>query len=100
MADNANQKIDKKPAVRALFRELLEKTGATDELLAKRMFQGLNATVVLRETQYANREVLIDFKERREMSKLVGQVKGVVVDHVEVDAGPGLSELLEESFRG
>ncbi len=98
MADNANQKIDKKPAVQALFREVLEKAGVTDELLAKRIYQGLHATAVSKSTANAKREVLIDFGERREMVELAGKIKGVIVDKVEVDATIGLSELLTESF--
>jgi hypothetical protein len=83
-----------------LFRELLIQAGVTDALLAKRVYQGLHANVVSKETQHARREVLVDFKERREMVELAGKIKGLIVDKVEIDAGPTLADLLEESFRG
>jgi phage terminase small subunit len=99
VASHPRRKLDKQPGIQALFQDILVKAGATDELLARRMYEGLNATVLVRETKYARREVLIDFKERREMAALVGKVKGVVVDKVEHEAGPTLAELLEESFQ-
>ena len=98
MADNAKQKIEKKPSVQKLFLQLLEEAGVTDALLAKRVFQGVSATAVVRTTQYAKREVLVDFKERREMVELAGRIKGLIVDKVEVDAGPTLADILSESF--
>src|SRR5262245_32971490 len=41
----------------------LEQFGLTDGLLAQRMREGLDATTVLQATQWAKREVRIDFKE-------------------------------------
>lgn len=100
MGDKAKAKIEKKPAVQALFLKLLDEAGATDKLLARRMSEGLSATAVVRETAVAKREVLVDFKERREMSQLIGKIRGLIVDKVELDAGPTLAELLEESYCG
>lgn len=80
--------------------EAFRKAGITTDLLAKRAYQGLHATVVHHETLHSNREVHIDFKERREMLKLIGQFEGSLVEKHEVEAGPTLAELLEESFHG
>jgi hypothetical protein len=97
MAKNPGQKIDAKPAVEQLFTQLLTAAGATDELLAKRVFQGLNATAVLRETLYADREVLINFAERREMTELVLKLKGYLIDKHELRMVRTLEEILEAS---
>lgn len=99
MQHSPKQKLDSKPSVQALFLELLKTAGVDDRRLARRIKEGLDATVVARETLYAKREVLTDFSERREMVELVLRLKGLLVDKHEVEAGPTLAELLEESFR-
>lgn len=75
----------------------LEAAGATDELLARRVFEGLNADVVVRETLYANREVLIDFSERREMTELALKLRGHLIDKHELRMVRTLEEILEDS---
>lgn len=100
VAKNPGQKLDRSPGVRKLLLEAFTKAGITRELLAKVALAGLRASVVHHETQYSKREVHVDFKERREMLKLIGQFEGSLVEKHEVDAGPTLAELLEESFRG
>jgi len=96
MARNAKQKIEAKPAVQQLFTDLLDRAGVTDELLAERIREGLDATVVMRDTKYAGREVLIDFSERREMTQLATQLRGHLVDKHEV-RDKTLEDLLEGS---
>jgi phage terminase small subunit len=46
----AREKIETKPAVRALFRKILEAAGITDELLAHRIREGFDATIILQAT--------------------------------------------------
>lgn len=75
---NAKAKLDDKPAVAKLFKDLMEKAGITDERLAKRIAEGLNANVLVRENLYAKREVLVDFAERREMVELAIRMKGLM----------------------
>jgi len=94
-ADNAKQKIER-PAVRELFTDVLEKAGATDEKLAKRIAEGLDATVVARETKHASREVLIDFSERRETGELLTKLKGYLVQKLEL-RDKTLEQILEDS---
>jgi hypothetical protein len=103
MGKNAGQKLDAKPAVQKLFHDLLAKAGATDELLAKRIAEGLTAFDTKFSTymgEITDSQDVIAFSERREMVELVLKVKGYLVDKHEIDAGPTLAELLEESFNG
>jgi len=100
MAKNAKQKIDEKPGVQKLFAELLEDAGVTNPLLARRVREGLEATVVQRATGYARREVFIDFSERREMLELVLKLKGLLVEKHEHSGRLTLEQLLEESHGG
>lgn len=72
----------------------------TNQLLAKRMHDGLHATTVARQTLYAKREVFIDFSERREMLELALQVKGLIVEKHEHAGKLTLEQLLEESHGG
>ena len=46
-------RIDDKPAVEALFKELMEEAGITDRKLALKINQGLDAAIVGRETLHA-----------------------------------------------
>ncbi len=94
---NAGQKLDSAIAVQQLFTALLETAGITDGLLAQRIREGLDANSVLRETMYADREVLIDFEERREMVELVLKLKGLLIDKHEHRMSRTLEEILEGS---
>ena len=69
-ADNARQKIESSPAVRVLFKEILERAGITDAVLAQRIGQGLDATIVVRG------EHVVDFGERRRMVELACRLLG------------------------
>ncbi len=94
--DNTKGKeIEQRPAVAALFTKLMDQAGITDTLLARRIAQGLSANSVMRETQHADREVLIDFSERREMVELALKLKGHLIDTHEIRGSLTLEELLE-----
>lgn len=80
-----------------LFRKLLERAGASDAKLAQRINDGLDANTVVRETGYAEREVLVDFAERREMAELVLRVKGYLIDKHDVRVTRTLEDILEAS---
>ena len=80
------------------IQDLLEAQGISDQDLAQRMFDGLNATIVSKETAYARREVLVDFRERREMLELVLRLKGYLTDKHEVRTTQTLEEILEASY--
>ena len=64
--------------------EILHAAGITDELLAERICQGLNATIVSKKTAYARREVLVDYRERRKMVELVLRLKGELTNKHEI----------------
>ena len=96
VARKADEIIGGSPHVQAAMTEVLHEAGITDELLAERIWQGLNATMVSKKTGYAKREVLVDFKERREMVELVCKLKGHLVQKHEIggpDGGPILPEV-------
>ena len=90
-------RILERPTVKAAIEDILEAAGIGDELLAQRMRQGLDATVVHQATRYSRREVLVDFSERREMTELVLRVKGLLVEKHQVQMVKTLEEILEES---
>jgi len=96
-ARHPKDKIERKPAVQGLFQELLEEAGVTNAVLARRLRDGLDASVVHHETKYSQREVHVDFSERREMSELVLRVKGLLIDKHQVQMVKTLEEILEES---
>jgi hypothetical protein len=54
--------------------------------------------MVSKETAYAKREVLVDFRERREMLELVLRLKGHLTDKHEVRRGRTLEEILAGSY--
>jgi len=89
--------IEAKPAVQSLFTKLLESAGVTDQLLARRIHQGLHANVVARETATAKREVLVDYPERRGMVELSLKLKGHLIDKHELRMVRTLEEILEDS---
>jgi hypothetical protein len=80
--------------VKELFAEMMEHAGVTLELMAQRIYEGLHAT----ETLELISRTLISFSERREMLELCLRLRGLLVDKHEVDPGPTLAELLEESY--
>jgi hypothetical protein len=103
MADNAKQKIDDKPAVQTLFKEVLEAAGISDELLAKIALEGLDAV----ETKFASKDgVFMDerntiaYSERREMLELIAKLKGHLLEKHQHQVKLTLEDLLEESHGG
>ena len=110
-----NPKRIETPEVRAAFADLLERAGVTDELLARRIFEGLNAmeskfwqprgVAVVKDAE-GNEEVsvdgsalirrdLVNYCERREMLEIVLKLTGKLVEKHEHRVG--LYELLTES---
>jgi len=100
--------------VQELFAEMMEHAGVTLELMAQRIYEGLHATKTkfwqpkrprlaevvdgnVTETPELISRTLISFSERREMLELCLRLRGLLVDKHEVDPGPTLAELLEES---
>ena len=94
---HANRIISESPHIQAAMSALLDAAGVSNELLAQRMREGLDATVVHHETANSFREVLVDFSERREMVELALRVKGLLVDRHQVQMVKTLEEILEES---
>jgi hypothetical protein len=89
VARKADEIIGGSPYVQAAMAEILHAAGVTDELLAERIWQGLNATIVSKKTAYARREVLIDYRERREMVELVLKLSGRLTNKHEIQADDG-----------
>jgi hypothetical protein len=77
-AENAKQKIESKPAVTTLFREILEAAGIADHLLGTRISEGLDAMTVLRPTKYDGGLTVPNFPERRRTVELVLKLKGLL----------------------
>jgi hypothetical protein len=96
VARKADEIIGGSPHVQAAMTEVLHEAGITDELLAERIWEGLNATIVSKKTKHAMREVLVDYRERREMVELAYKLKGHLVQKHEIggpDGGPILPEV-------
>lgn len=98
VASNVKHAVEGSPAVARMFREAMRAAGITPELRAKRMREGMDATTVLRRTFHANREVLVDYSERREMLELIGRFEGDLIDRSEVEAKVTLEQILEGSY--
>ena len=84
VARKADEIISGSSHMQAAMAEILHAAGITDELLAERIWQGLNATIVSKKTAYARREVLVDYRERREMVELVLRLKGELTNKHEI----------------
>lgn len=95
----AMTKQEKRPMMRTLILEAMEEAGITPQLLAKRMREGLDAVLVIRATQWSEREVVPDMRERREYAELASRITGALVTKHEIEAGPSLEALLEESWK-
>jgi hypothetical protein len=94
----ADRFVSNSVKVRRSITGIMELAGITDEQLAQRVAGGLNATRVLNKTRHAKREVVVDFRERREMVELILRLKGLLTNrHDARVTGPTLAELLEES---
>src|SRR5262245_22005736 len=74
-------------AVQAAFRDMLHAAGLSDETLVTRIEEGLNATIVSKATAHADREVLVDFSERREMVELALRLTGRLTNKHEIGIG-------------
>jgi len=98
VARKADDIIGNSPSMQGAIAAILEGSGITDELLGKRIREGLDSTILLRRTKYAAREVVVDFGERREMVELILRSKGLLTQQHQVRlSGPTLEQLLEES---
>lgn len=101
MAENAKQKIDDKPAVQALFTQILDTAGVSDRLLAQRIYQGLHAMqtkTATHEGVISDHKNMVDFGERREMTELALKLKGHLIDKAEVRMVRTYEEILEASY--
>lgn len=86
VAQTASKTINKTPAVRALFILALEKAGITDEMLAQRLHDGLNATetkLAQKDGVFQDSRELIAFPERRATVELVARLRGLMVEKTE-----------------
>ena len=97
MARHADRIISESPKVRAAIDAVLEACGITDDLLAKRVAEGVDATVFLRPTLHDRERVLVDFRERREMVELACRLKGHLTEKHHVRVGKTLEEILDEA---
>jgi hypothetical protein len=100
MAENAKQKIDERPGVEQLFKQVLEEAGISDPMLAKIALEGLSAV----ETKFAQKDGVfhderstIAWSERREMLELICKLKGHLVEKHEHSGKLTLEQLLDES---
>jgi len=90
------------PALQEKFREMLRASGLSDELLSLRIEEGLNATAISKATAHAEREILVNFSERREMVELVLRLRGMLTqkhEH-EIQAGDGTTMTIEVVYVG
>jgi phage terminase small subunit len=100
-ADRATVQIESKPAVVQAFKAVLEKAGITDELLARRLREGVDA----KETKFfAHQGKVIDKRqtvhhgERRAHVELAMKIKGHLIDKHEITGQISLAEILAASF--
>jgi len=99
-AENAKAKIEERPAVQALFTQILELAGVTDKLLARRVYQGLHAMqtkTASHQGVIVDRVHLVDFAERREMTELSLKLRGHLIEKHELRMVKTLEEILEAS---
>jgi phage terminase small subunit len=82
----AADRIESKPAVQSVFTELLERAGLTDEKLAKRLNEGVDA----KETRFFQKDgevvstrTVIDYGTRLNYTQTVLKLKGHLVDRIE-----------------
>jgi hypothetical protein len=95
---HADRIISDSPNMHAAIVALLDAYGISDDFLAKRVAEGLDATVQLRTTLYDKARTLVNFKERREMLELVLRLKGYLVDRQHVRREKTLEEILDASY--
>lgn len=81
MARKPGAKVETEPVKRA-FAELLDEAGLTDELLAQRMKEGIDA-------EKANGGT--DYRERREMAALALKLKGKLIEKHEVSGSMSIT---------
>lgn len=100
VALKAGDKIESKPAVQSAFRELLEKAGITDEKLAKRLNEGLDA----KETKFfqhqglvISKRTVVDHGARKNYLDTVLKLKGHLVEKHEIIGKVTLAELVAAS---
>ena len=67
------------PETKGLIKDLLAKAGATNELVAKRLAEGLSATetkVFSLDGEVIESDPVVDFGERRQYARLVAELSG------------------------
>jgi hypothetical protein len=91
-AMRADEQIASKPAVRGAFKKLMEAAGITDELLARRLKEGIDA----KETKFFQKDGLVISKrtvvyhgERRSHLELALKLKGRLIDKHELTGKDG-----------
>jgi len=97
---NAKEKIESKPAVQNLFVQLMETAGITDEKLAQRLAEGLDAE----ETKFFQKDGIvmdsrdvIAYGERRAHLEIALKLKGHLTDKA-VNVNISIAEILAASF--
>ena len=84
------------PAVKAMLQAAMRRAGITDDLLAKRMRDGLDATEPRSVRNGKKIEVrdVVAWAERREMVKLIGTFNDTLVEKVELGVSSELVDRL------
>lgn len=100
-AENTKQKLDKKPAVQRLFKETLDAAGITDDAMARRLKESLDAM----ETKFWAKDGKVEEERnvvahdvRLKAIELAAKLKGLLVDRFQADVGPTLGEILAKSY--
>lgn len=94
------KEIESSPAVKGLFTQMLTEAGATDELLAQRLREGLDAMdtkFATFEGRITDHEELVSWSERREYLELALKLKGHLIDKHELRMVRTYEEILEDS---
>lgn len=74
-AYRGGKQLEQRPRVQQTFRQALEQAGVNNELIAKRIRQGLGATKLITSPTEPDKTV-VDFAERRQYSKLALEAMG------------------------
>ncbi len=103
VARKADVRITGNAAVQEAFKQLLDRAGITDEKLARRLAEGIDA----KETKFFAHEgrvistrTVIDYGTRHRYLELVLKLKGHLINKHEVTAQLSIAEILASSFGG
>lgn len=99
-ARHADREVFDRPSVQSAFAALMEKQGITDELLTRRIHEGIGA----KETKFfqkdgivTDRREVIHHGERRAHVELALKLKGHLKDKMEISGALTLADLIEKS---